>query len=89
MYRTEWLAEKILNPYGVYAIGPFEEMKYRNFDIVIMEKIFHLLPEGKCKNDLKNQIDKVKQWCDLGYIPKNDFPKHLKKYYITKNESRL
>lgn len=89
MYRGEWLAEKIYNPYAVYAIGPFEEMKYRNFDIVIMEELFNLLPDGKRKNELKNQIDKVKNWCDLGYIPKKDFPNHLKKYYITKNESRL
>ena len=33
MYRTEFLAERILNPYTVYAIGPFEEMKYRSMEI--------------------------------------------------------
>ena len=89
MYRTESLAEKILNPYSVYAIGPFEEMKYRNFEIVIMEYLYELLPEGEKKQQLKEQIKKVKNWVDLGYIPKKDFPKHLKKYYITSNESRL
>jgi len=44
MYKTEFLAERILNPYTVYAIGPFEEMKYRNMDIVIMQYLHELLP---------------------------------------------
>jgi hypothetical protein len=89
MYKTESLADRIFNPYSVYAIGPFEEMKYRNIDLVIMKYIFELLPEGKQKNDLKDQIDKVTHWCNLGYIPKKDFPQHLRKYYITNNEMRL
>ena len=89
MYRTEWVAEKMYNPYAVYAIGPFEEMKYRNFDLVIMETLYDLLPEGDKKQQLKEQISKVKNWCELGYIPKKDFPNHLKRYYITKKENRL
>ncbi|KYK21160.1 hypothetical protein AYK21_05360 [Thermoplasmatales archaeon SG8-52-2] len=89
MYRTESLADKIYNPYSVYAIGPFEEMKYRNFDIVIMEALYDNLPDGSKKHELGEQIKKVKRWCDLGYIPKQEFPQHLKKYYITKKESRL
>jgi len=89
MYRTEFLAEKILNPYSVYAIGPFEEMKYRSMDLVIMEALYDLTPEGEKKRRLREQIDQVKKWVELGYIPKKDFPKHLKRYYITKIESRL
>ena len=89
MYRTEFLAEKILNPYGVYAIGPFEEMKYRNMDLAIMKELYTLLPDGERKIKFKEKIGKIEKWCDLGYIPKEDFPKHLKKYYITKTESRL
>jgi len=38
---------------------------------------------------LDNEIIKVQNWLDLGYIPKKDFPQHLKKYYITKKEQRL
>ena len=89
MYKTEFLAERVLNPYGVYAIGPFEEMKYRNMDLVIMQNLHELLPEGKQKKELYKQIQRVTHWCDLGYIPKKDFPKHLQKYYLTKNETRL
>lgn len=89
MYRTEFLAERILNPYSIYAIGPFEEMKYRNMEIPIMEALSTLIPEGNEKNHFENHLHKVKKWCDLGYIPKDDFPNHLKQYYITKTENRL
>ena len=89
MYKTEFLAERVLNPYGVYAIGPFEEMKYRNMDLIIMQNLYELRPDGKQKQELQNQIKRVTHWCDIGYIPKKDFPKHLQKYYLTKNETRL
>ena len=89
MYRTESVAEKLYNPYAVYAIGPFEEMKYRYMDLVIMKALHDLLPEGEKKQELKKQIEKVQSWCDIGYIPKKDFPKHLEKYYITNKEGRL
>lgn len=89
MYRTEFLAERILNPYSVYAIGPFEEMKYRTMEIPIMQALSKLMPEGSEKDDFDDQLKKVQEWCDLGYIPKKDFPNHLKKYYLTKTEHRL
>ena len=89
MYRTESLAERILNPYAIYAIGPFEEMKYRHMEIPIMEAISKMMPEGKEKISFDIQLYKVKNWCDLGYIPRTDFPDHLKKYYISKTENRL
>ena len=89
MYRAESVAEKYFSPYAVYAIGPFEEMKYRNMDLVIMETLYDILPEGEKRQLLKEQIEKVKGWCDLGYIPKKDFPQHLKRYYLTRKESRL
>jgi hypothetical protein len=89
MYKTEFLAERVLNSYGVYAIGPFEEMKYRNMDLVIMQNLYELLLEGKQKEELYERIQRVTHWCDLVYIPKKDFPKHLQKYYLVKDESRL
>ncbi len=89
MYRTEALAEKIYNPYTVYAIGPFEEMLYRYTTIPTMEGIYHSLPDGDAKEQLKQKIDKAKHWVEIGYIPKEDFPEHLKKYYITKKTRRL
>ena len=89
MYRTEFLAERILNPYSIYAIGPFEEMKYRNMEIPIMEALSTIIPKGNGKKAFDSNLQKVKKWCDLGYIPKEDFPNHLKQYYITKTQKRL
>jgi hypothetical protein len=89
MYRTEFLAERILNPYSIYAIGPFEEMKYRSMEIPIMEALSKLMPPGVDKKQFDETLMKVKKWCDLGYIPKDDFPSHLKRYYISSTENRL
>jgi len=89
MYRTEFLAERILNPYGVYAIGPFEEMLYRTMTIPTLEASYVSMPDGKEKHEVKKKLDLAKKWVDLGYIPKEDFPKHLKKYYLTKKQNRL
>jgi hypothetical protein len=89
MYRTEFLAEKILNPYTVYAIGPFEEMLYRTMTIPTLEASYMSMPDGKEKEGVKKNLDLAKKWVDMGYIPKEDFPKHLKKYYITNKERRL
>jgi len=89
MYRTEFLAERILNPYTVYAIGPFEEMLYRTMTIPTLQAAYASMPEGKDKEEVKEKLEKAKKYVDLGYIPKDDFPKHLKKYYITEKERRL
>jgi hypothetical protein len=89
MYRTEHLAERILNPYAVYQIGPFEEMLYRTMTIPTLEASYMAMPEGKEKEEVKKNLDRAKKYVDLGYIPKEDFPKHLKKYYITNKERRL
>jgi hypothetical protein len=89
MYRTESLADRILNPYAVYAIGPFEEMLYRTMTIPTLEASYMAMPEGKEKEEVKKNLEQAKKFVDLGYIPKEDFPKHLKKYYITNKERRL
>jgi len=89
MYRTESLADKLLNPYAVYAIGPFEEMLYRTMTIPTLEAAYQSMPECKEKTEVKKQLDNAKKFVNLGYIPKEDFPNHLKKYYLTEKERRL
>jgi len=76
MYRTECRADIIYNPYAVYAINPFQEMWFREIYLPLLK-------------DHPEHYKRVKNWCDLGYIPKDDFPEYLKKYYITDKESRL
>lgn len=88
MYRTESLADKIFNPYTVYQIGPFEEMKYRNMELPIMKSLCDVL-NGDEKKEMEEYVKRVEKWLELGYIPKEDFPEHLKKYYITNKERRL
>lgn len=88
MYRTEQRANVFFNPYSVYALSPFQEMWFRDIFLPIMEGIRDTLPVDK-QGNITSEIEKVKTWCDKGIIPKDHFPKHLKKYYITDKETRL
>jgi hypothetical protein len=89
MYRTESKADVIYNPYAVYALNPSAEMMIRDIYIPIMESNYALLHEGKDKERLDGEIKKVKNWCNKGYMPKEDFPEHLKSMYITEKQKRL
>ena len=89
MYRTETMAEYTYNPYAIYAITPLLEMEFRHSRIPTMEGIYATMTEGVEKEKLKLDIDKMKKWCDLGYIPKEDYPEHLLHYYLTNKQSRL
>ncbi len=90
MYRTEAHAEVVFNPFSVYAFSPFEEMMYTNSIVPIMEAMVHLLPKGSDERktlDIKSK--KFRRWCEMGYIPKDEFPDKLKEYYITNMQRRL
>jgi len=103
MYRTEHRAMIMFNPYQVYAFQPFWEMWWRDVYIPQMrsqlstlKSLFRIEKEENEKKQLQKDIDylgveikKVQEWLDLGFIPKKDFPNHLKPYYITKKEQRL
>jgi len=103
MYRTESRANIIYNPYQVYAFQPFWEMWWRDVYVPQMKTQLTMLinlhkketDEEEKKylekeiNYLKTEVDKIKSWLDLGFIPKSDFPAHLKKYYKTDKEIRL
>lgn len=89
MYRTEKLAEKLLDPYAVYAMLPYEEMWFREIYIPQQECFIELLPDGKQKEKMKKHLGNIRIWVKKGIIPKSHFPEHLKKYYLTDNENRL
>jgi len=89
MYRTEQMAEVMFNPYSVYALNPFQEMWFRHIDIPMLESLKEVLPEGEQKKNLEKHLKTVYNWIEKGYIPKKDFPEHLKKFYLTKKEQRL
>lgn len=89
MYRTQAEAERYFNPYQVYAIGPFEEMLYRYLWVPTLEAAINLQTDPVEKEKLIDIMEKFMGWVRLGYIPKKDFPKHLKKFYITDKQERL
>jgi len=89
MYRTEAKAKRMLDPYAVYALCPYEEMWFREVFIPLHEANIELLPEGKTKERVTKSLEKIKTWVDKGVIPYEHSPKHLQKYYITKDVKRL
>jgi hypothetical protein len=89
MYRTESVADMMYSPYSIYAMSPKDEIYLRDVNLPMMEAMEKILPEGKQKKDLEQEIQKIKNWCEKGFIPKEDFPQHLKKYYLTEKQQRL
>jgi len=89
MNRTEHMADVSYNPYAVYQIGPFEEMLYRTVTIPTLEASYSTMKDGVDKDRIKVSLDKAKKWVDLGFIPKDDFPVHLRKYISQNKERRL
>lgn len=103
MYRTESRANIMYNPYQVYAFQPFWEMWWRDVYVPQMRTQLTVL-KNLHKNEaneeekkylekdikyMKSEVDKIKNWLELGFIPKKDFPEHLKKFYKTNKEIRL
>ena len=89
MYKTESLAERVLNPYAVYLFDPFQEMVYRTLMLPTLKASYYSMPDGLEKQEVKRNLDLITKWLDIGYIPKKDFPEHLKQFYITDKEGRL
>ena len=86
MYRTEKSAEMMFNPYGIYAFSPFQEAWFRNYHLPILKALAKEHPDDQ---ELKDALQKVERWLHLGYIPKDEYPEDLKKYYITKIQRRV
>ena len=90
MYAPQKMAEAILyNPYAVFAYTPFQEMWFSHIYIPIMEALYDTIQDEEKKKKFKKSLELVKKWTKLGYIPKEDFPEHLKKYYIFDEGMRL
>jgi len=90
MYRTEQAAEVLYNPYAVYAFAPFQEMIYSFYAVPMQKAMLKLLPKDSEEyKELKELSKKFENWCKKGFIPKEDFPPKLQKYYITEKQRRL
>jgi hypothetical protein len=90
MYRTEQMAEVTYNPYAVYAFAPFQEMIYSHYAVPMQKALLRLLPKDSEEyKELKELSEKFEGWCKSGFIPKEDFPPDLRRYYLTEREGRL
>lgn len=91
-YKNEIRANVSLDPKQVYQQNPFQEMVWREVQIPKFRALATLLEnQGSWKraSEIRQQADKLEEWCDLGYIPKDAFPEHLKHHYLAEEGERL
>ena len=93
MNQFQHCADIKLNPFAVNHLSSLDEMRWRTFYIPSMTTQYKIL-EYLNENDsylpvLKQEINKIKRWVDLGYIPPDDAPDHLKDLFKSIMEMRL
>ena len=98
---TRWLnmnefqhrADTEFNPYAVNHLTPLDEMRWRTYYIPSMTAYYKILeklsPSDPYLLVLKTELDKIKNWVELGFIPDSDAPPHLKDLFKSKMEVRL
>lgn len=91
-YKNEKRANVSLDPTQVYQQNPFQEMVWREVQIPnfnAMADILIALDESEKAMKYQEQAEKLRDWADKGYIPKDAFPEHLKCHYLSEKGERL
>ena len=93
MNQFQYRADIELNPFTVNHLSPLDEVRWRTFYLPSMTAYYRIL-KNIDKNDsylpvLKQEIDKIQRWVNLGYIPPSDAPEHLKALFKSMMEIRL
>lgn len=81
-FKSKARATTKYNPYSVWALSPLQWMLMKHIWFPILQRTAETSEE-------KTEVTMVEKWLELGYLPKKDFPDHLKEFYITKGERRL
>lgn len=90
MYKEQKLAENVLyNPYAVHQFTPFQEVTWMYYNMTVLEALQSMATDDATREKLETAIATAKNWLSRGYIPRQDFPAHLQKYYLTRHEARI
>ena len=90
MYKEQKMAESVLyNPYAVHQFTPFQEVTWRYYNMTVLKALQSMATDDATRQRLDNAIDTAENWLSRGYIPRQDFPEHLQKYYLTRREERI
>ncbi|MGC9307231.1 MAG: hypothetical protein ACP5FL_00475 [Thermoplasmatota archaeon] len=90
MYKEQKLAENVLyNPYAVHQFTPFQEVTWMYYNMTVLEALQSMATDDATREKLETAIATAKNWLSMGYIPRQDFPAHLQKYYLTRHEARI
>lgn len=84
MVRNLRRASAIHDPPQVYQLVPWERVVWLNIIIPQIEAqacALTSLGRDDKASELLKQVEKLKRWESLGFVPREDYPKHLLHYY--------
>lgn len=84
MVRAMRKASAIHDPPQVYQLVPMQRVQWLNVDIPQLEALaaWHRYDGvDEVADSLEKQIEKLKRWESLGFIPREEYPPHLLHYY--------
>lgn len=89
MFRGLRRAQTVHDPTQVYQLVPLHRIAWLHATIPHMESQLAIHDAlGIPSQWLRDEIERLRRWERLGYIPRGEFPPHLQKYYWH-NEAEL
>lgn len=93
MNQFQHRADIELNPFAVNHLSPLDEMRWRTYYIPSMTAYYEILKNIDKTNPylktLEEELNKIQQWVDIGYIPSKHAPEHLKPIFDSIRGHRL
>ena len=89
MVRALRRASAIHDPCQVYQLAPWERAVWINVLIPQLEcqiAVANAVGARDSAANLQRQVEKMRRWESLGYIPRDEYPRHLLKYYWQTDE---
>lgn len=84
MVRAMRKAGAIHDPPQVYQLVPLQRVLILNVEIPQMEALHNIVLNVGVEEEaarLRNHIEKLKRWESLGFVPREEYPSHLLRYY--------
>lgn len=90
MYVAERGAMVRHNPAEVYAFTPFQEVMFRHQVLpALRTQAATAEATGADASELRQEVERLSGWVERGYIPYEEYPEHLRGYYLHGQGGRL
>lgn len=79
-----------MDPVHIYALTPYQEMMLRTANL---PQLRHFLAQAQAQGlpteDLQESITRIERWVEKGFIPRADYPDHLRELYYPREGHRI